>query len=199
VELSEGDGLGGKMNGLEIGGSNLDVLLQGITFTKTPGNTYATSYPIRVAGTFSKLTFKDVEVAYAEAPNVILGGTFDDVYIEDCYFHHGGSWGFVSGGTVNKMTVINSDFEYNGQVDPAHGNGFDLAGPSSTNVLVEGGTFNNNTSKGINLCNITDASFTDITASNNSGAPRGGKGVVVWEWMGASQDLVFNNPTLTNN
>ncbi|GAJ17364.1 unnamed protein product, partial [marine sediment metagenome] len=109
-----------------------------------------------------------------------------------------GTWGFVSGGTVNKMTVINSDFEYNGQVDPAHGNGFDLAG-SSTNVLVEGGTFNNNQSKGINLTNTTNATFTNITASGNGGATKGGKGVVVWDWTGASQDLVFNNPTLTNN
>ncbi|MDD3726430.1 MAG: hypothetical protein PHI44_04475, partial [Candidatus Ratteibacteria bacterium] len=69
IELSEGNSLGGKMNGIEIRGSNLNVRLQCLTLTRREGNTYATSYPIRVAetaSTFTNLSLIDVEVAYAE-------------------------------------------------------------------------------------------------------------------------------------
>ena len=200
VELSSDS----KMNGVEIRGSALDVTIQGITFTKRSGNTYATSFPLRIAetlSTFTKLTLIDVEVAYAKATNVLLGGkgTFDEVYIENCNFHDAGAWGFMSGGTINKITVKNSDFEYNGQVDLGHGNGFDLTGPVSTNVLVEGGSFSNNTQAGINLMQVSDATFRDLIANDNCGNPGGGFGIKLDEWGGKSQNILFENCTATGN
>jgi hypothetical protein len=205
IQLSEGNSLpGGKMNGVEIRGSNLEVRLQGLLFTKRPGNTHATSFPLRIAETassFTKLTMIDVEVAYAEASDVILGGNgvFTEVYIEDCYFHHAGTWGFLGSGTINKITVINSDFEYNGQVDPAHGNGFDLTGPSSTNVLVDGGSFSYNKQAGINLMQVSNAIFTNLVANNNIGASGGGFGIKLDEWGGKSQNILIDTCIASDN
>ena len=204
IELSEGKSLGGKTNGIEIRGSGLNVLLQGLTFTRKPGNTYATSFPIRVAettSTFTKLSFIDIEVAYAEGPNVNLGGagTYAEVYIEDCYFHHGGTWGFVGSGTINKITVIDSRFEDNGQKDPGHGIGFDLTGTSSKNILIDGGNFSNNKHTGINLMRVSDAIFRNFVANNNGGHPGGGFGVKLDEWGGKSQNILFENFTASGN
>jgi len=203
VELSSES----KMNGVEIRGSALDVTIQGITFTRRPGNTYATSYPLRIAetsSTFTKLTLIDVEVAYAMATNVLLGGdksisTFNEVYIENCNFHHAGAWGFMSCETINKITVKDSDFEYNGQLDAGHGNGFDLTGPVSTNVLVEGGSFSYNKQAGINLMRVSDATFRDLIANNNGGSSGGGFGIKLDEWGGKSQNILFENCTATGN
>lgn len=196
IELSEGNGLGGKMNGIEIRGSGLTVSLQGLTLTRRSGNTYATSYPIRVAETsssFNYLSFVDVEVEYAEASDVILGsnGSFTEIYLEDCSFHHAGTWGFLGSGTISKITVLNSDFEYNGQADAAHGVGFDLTGTSSTNVLVDGGSFSYNKQAGINLMRVSDAVFRNFIADNNAGASGGGFGVKLDEWGGKSQNILF--------
>ena len=200
VELSSDS----KMNGVEIRGSALDVTIQGITFTRRSGNTYATSYPLRIAetpSTFTKLTLIDVEVAYAKATNVFLGGngTFDEVYIENCNFHNAGAWGFMSSGTINKITVKDSDFEYNGQVDAEHGNGFDLTGPVSTDVLVEGGSFSYNTQAGINLMQVSNATFRDLIANDNGGSSGGGFGIKLDEWGGKSQNILFENCTATGN
>jgi hypothetical protein len=204
VELSEGNGLGGKMNGVEIRGSNLDVTIEGITFTRRPGNTYATSYPLRVAETsssFNSLTLRDVEVCYAEAANVILGGngTFNNIHVEDCNFHHAGTWGFVGSGTINGMVVSDSDFVHNGQRDPGHGVGFDLTGTSSTNVTVTGGNFSNNKQAGINLMRISNSSFTGCVANNNAGAGGGGFGIKLDEWGGKSQNITFEHCVATGN
>jgi parallel beta-helix repeat protein len=204
VELSEGNGLGGKMNGVEIRGSNLDVTIEGITFTRRPGNTYATSYPLRVAETsssFNSLTLKDVEVGYAEAANVILGGngTFNNIHVEDCNFHHAGTWGFMGSGTINGMVVSDSNFVHNGQRDPGHGVGFDLTGTSSTNVTVTGGNFSNNKQAGINLMRISNSSFTGCVANNNAGAGGGGFGFKLDEWGGKSQNIVFEQCTASGN
>jgi hypothetical protein len=204
IQLSEGNGLGGKMNGVEIRGSNLDVHLEGLNFTKRHGNTYATTFPLRIAETassFTKLTMIDVEVAYAEASDVILGGNgvFNEVYIENCYFHHAGTWGFLGSGTINKITVINSDFEYNGQVDPGHGVGFDLTGPSSTNVLVDGGSFSNNKQAGINLMRVSNAVFRNLVANDNSGASGGGFGIKLDEWGGKSEDILIEKCIASGN
>ncbi len=204
VELSEGNGLGGKMNGVEIRGSNLDVTIEGMTFTKTPGNTYATSYPIRIAETassFNSLTLRDVEVGYAEAANVMLGssGNFTNITVEDCNFHHAGTWGFLGSGIVNGMVVSDSNFVYSGQVDPGHGVGFDLTGTSSTNVSVTGGNFSNNKQAGINLMRISNSSFTGCVANNNAGAGGGGFGIKLDEWGGKSQNITFEQCVATGN
>ena len=84
VELSQG-----KMNGVEIRGTDLDVLIEGITFTRNTSNTYASNYNLRIAetsSTFDSLILRDVEVAYANAPNVNLGsnGDYAEVIIENC-------------------------------------------------------------------------------------------------------------------
>jgi hypothetical protein len=195
----------GKMNGMEIRGSGLSVTIEGITFTRQPGQTYASNYGLRIAettSTFNSLVLRDVEVAYAQASNVMLegsaGSTFSQVDIEDCYFHHAGSWGFVSGSTINNMTVRDSRFEYNGQVDPSHGNGFDLTGTSS-NVLVDGGSFNNNTQSGINLMGLSNAIFRNFVANNNAGASGGGFGVKLDEWASKSQNITFEKFTANGN
>jgi len=203
IELREHSG-SIAINGIEIDGSNLNVLLQGLTLTRIPGKTYASGFPIRVAGTastFTKLSLIDVEVAYADGPNVNLGGagTYTEVYIEDCYFHHGGTWGFLGSGIINKITVIDSRFEYNGQKDPGHGIGFDLTGTSSKNVLIDGGSFSNNKHTGINLMRVSDAIFRNFVANSNGGASGGGFGVKLDEWGGKSQNILFENFTASGN
>ena len=109
-----------KQNGVEIRGTSLTVLIQGLTFTKKPANTYAASFNLRIAetaSTFTSLILRDVEVSYANGPNVNLGtnGVYNQVIIEDCNFHHAGTWGLYSQGQLpNGMTVTNSHFDYNG-------------------------------------------------------------------------------------
>jgi len=190
-----------KQNGVEIRGTSLTVLIEGITFTKKPVNTYAASFNLKIAetpSTFTSLVLRDVEVAYANGPNVNLGtnGVFNQVIIENCNFHHAGTWGLYSQGQLpNGMTVTNSHFDYNGLYDPGHGIGFDLTSYSgSPSVTVTGGTFNYNTAKGINLLRTSSSTFNNIQVNNN-----GQEGVCLWEWYGTSQNLIFNNPTLNSN
>jgi hypothetical protein len=195
VELSQG-----KMNGVEIRGTDLDVLIEGMTFTRRPANTYASNFNLRIAetsSTFNSLILRDVEVAYANGPNVNLGsnGIYDEVIIEDCNFHHAGSWGFYSQGLISDLTVTDSKFDDNGVVDPGHGIGFDLSsGAGSSNVFVSGGTFNQNTAKGINIVKTSSATFEDVEANYN-----GEHGVALWEWIGSSSDLVFNDSEFSHN
>ncbi|MBN2551069.1 MAG: right-handed parallel beta-helix repeat-containing protein [Anaerolineales bacterium] len=196
-----------KTNGLEIYGSSLNVTIQGITFTKLPTNTYGPGYAIRageVASTFTSLVFRDVEVAYAAGRNIFLdnNGVFTSVTLDQCNIHHSGAWGLSAQGQLNGLSATDSHFDNNGSSDPSHGIGFDLnpkAGATATNITVTGGSFSNNTSKGINLLKTSNATFSGFTASNNSGAPGGGFGVSLWEWAGTSTNLTFSNATLTGN
>ena len=197
--------LSGLQHGVEIRPDGTgNVLVEGIAFTKRAANTKSSDWAVIVGetgGTFNNLTFKDVEVAWGQARNLYLANaTYNSVVLENCNIHHSGAWGFSARGTITSMAVTDSHFDNNGWDDPSHGIGFDLDMPISVSSLtVTGGTFNNNKSKGINLVNTNNATFTDITASNNSGASAGGFGVSLWEWIGTSQNLVFNNPTLTDN
>ena len=107
--------LSGLQNGMAIRGTNLSVTLQGIRFTRIPGNSWSSSFPLKIAETSSSFTLLqliDVEVEYGYGSNIQLGaaGTYSNVVIQDCYSHHAGSWGFVSGGTINQMSVTDSDF-----------------------------------------------------------------------------------------
>ncbi|MBD3335409.1 MAG: hypothetical protein GF355_07815, partial [Candidatus Eisenbacteria bacterium] len=202
IELSQNGG-----NGIEIRGADLTVIVEGITFTRRPGNTYASNYNLRIAETassFDQLTLRDVEAAYAYAPGVNLGpnGTFDDVVIENCNFHHCGTWGFLSQGVVTGMTVIDSHFGDNGVRDPDHGIGFDLSSGSGTsNVTVTGGTFNNNAQKGINIVKSDNVVFDGVTLSGNGATGVNPSGFVLWEWQNGSgtTDLTVTNATITGN
>lgn len=181
-----------------------DFLIQGITFTKREGNAKSAGWGIIVGetgGTFNSLVFRDVEVAYAEARNVFLGNaTYNSVTVEDCNIHHSGNWGFSARGTIGSLVVTNSHFDDNGWSDKKYGIGFDLDMPISVAQLtVTGGTFDRNTSKGINLVNTNNATFSGFTANHNSGAPGGGFGVCLWEWVGASSGLVFENADASHN
>jgi len=193
------------MNGVEIHGSSLDVTIRGITFTRQPGNTYATSYPLRIAetsSTFTSLVLKDVEVAHAHAANVHLGGagTFESITIENSSFHHAGTWGFLASGQINSMTVTDSDFEHNGQVDASHGIGFDLAGPGPfTNITVIGGSFSHNKHTGLGMAQASNVTIKNVVASYNGGHPGAGFGVRIDEWQGKTQNVLIENATASYN
>jgi len=113
VELTQG-----KMNGVEIRGSGLSVTIEGITFTRQPGQTYASNYGLRIAettSTFDKLVLRDVEILHAPDTGVHLGsaGTFADVTIDDCKFSNN-KWALAHyGGTVTTMAIENSKFQNN--------------------------------------------------------------------------------------
>ena len=193
-------------NGVEIRGTDLDVRLEGLTFTRRTGNTVAASFNLRIgetSSTFTSLEMVDVEVAYANGRNVFFdgSGTYDNILVEDCNFHHSGAWGFSLRGVVDAITVTDSHFDDNGVVDSEHGIGFDIDMPLTVNgpIVVSGGTFNRNTSKGINLVKTANATFDGIDASDNSGAAAGAFGVSLWEWQSASSNLEFTNSTFTGN
>jgi len=194
IELTEG-----KTNGVEIRGSNLSVTIEGITFTKRPDAAYASNFGLRIAETtssFTSLVLRDVEVAYANATNIFLGdkGTFSSVTLEDVYSHHAGTWGFLSSGTLSQMTVTDSRFEYSGQVGPGHGNGFDLTGVSS-NITVTGGSFSYNTQAGINMRNVSNSTFKDLSANNNNKF-----GIKIDQWgVGKTHGIEFENVIAMNN
>ena len=192
--------LTGLQHGLEIRGTNTNVLIEGITFTRTPGNTYSAEWAIVVGetgGSFANLTFRDVEVAYAKARNVYLAAaTYQNILVENCNIHHAGAWGFSARGTaINGMTVRNSTFEYNGEDDPKHGIGFDIDIPDNVqHITIEGGSFSHNWCKGINLVKVNDVNLKGITANENGEA-----GICLWEWMGTSSNIQIENATLNNN
>ncbi|RPH46550.1 MAG: hypothetical protein EHM91_07020, partial [Planctomycetota bacterium] len=195
----------GKTNGVEIYGSNLDVRIEGMTFTYRTGQTVASGFNFRVgevATTVTSLVFSDVEVAYGAGRNVFIdgNGTYQAITVEGCSFHHSGAWGFSVRGVVNGITITDSDFEYNGLSDAAHGIGFDIDMPITiSNIQVTGGSFSHNKAKGINLVKTVNASFEGIIANSNGGAPGGGFGVSLWEWVSASGSLSFTNSSFSNN
>jgi hypothetical protein len=197
--------LSGLQHGIEIRPDGTGALvMQGMTFTKRTANPKSADWAIIVAelgGTFNSLTFRDVEVAWGQARNLYLASaTYHSVVLDDCNIHDAGTWGFSVRGTVDSLVVKDSHFDYSGWYDASHGIGFDIDMPISiASVNVTGGTFNYNKSKGINLVKTSNAVFTDITASNNGGAPGGGFGVSLWEWSGTSQDLAFDSPVLEDN
>ncbi len=195
----------GKGNGVEIYGSALDVIIEGITFTHRTGYTVASGFNIRageVASTFNSLVFRDVESAYATGRNVFIdgNGTYTNITVENCGFHHSGAWGFSVRGVVVALNITDSDFEYNGTSDAAHGIGFDIDMPITVSgITVQGGSFSHNKAKGINLVKTTNATFTGITASSNAGAPGGGFGISLWEWVSASSGITVEESTIENN
>jgi hypothetical protein len=182
----------GKTNGVEVRGPDVsDVLIEGITFTRRDGADYASNFNLRfgeTATTFDSLVLRDVEVAWAKGRNVYLdgNGVYNGVLVEDSSFHNAGAWGFSARGTINSMEVKDSNFDDNGWDLPANGIGFDIDIPTvAMNITVEGGSFSGNTKKGINLTNITDATFTGVTANDNE------QGITLYEWRGVSSNVSF--------
>lgn len=195
-----------KNDGLLIEGPNLDLHFEGLTFTHRAPGTLASLFNIHIgaAGAANAdVTFIDVESAYANGRNVILGanGTWDSVTVTDSNFHHAGYWGFSIAGQAKDVTVDNSHFDDNGTLASTHGIGFDLeTSGGTTNVRVNDSTFNNNkssnpnTSKGINLLKTTDAVFDNIEATGNAA------GIALIEWVGPlTSDIEILNSSLTAN
>jgi parallel beta-helix repeat protein len=190
----------GKTNGVEIRGENItDILIEGFTFTRRDGADHASNFNLRfgeTATTFDSLVLRDVEVAWAKGRNVALdvNGTYHGVVIEHSNFHTSGAWGFSARGVVDSMHVEESRFDDNGWDNPAHGIGFDIdVGTQAQNISVIGGSFSNNTSKGINLTNLKDSTFTGVTANDNTQA------IVLYEWRGASENIIIAGCTAHGN
>jgi hypothetical protein len=195
-----------KQHGMEIVSPASNVRIEGIAFTRLPGNTYSAAWGIIIGetgGSFTNVTLKDVDIAYASSRNVaMLNATYTSILLENCNVHHSYGWGLTARGTIGTITVLNSHFDYNGDLTnhPEWGIGFDIDMPQSVgNLIITGGTFNHNTAKGINLVKISAATITGVDASYNAGAPGGGFGISLWEWAGTSQNIDIINCTLNNN
>jgi len=191
-----------KMNGIEIYGANLDITLEGMTLTKQAANPFAATFNVRAAesaSSFTNMTFRDVESAYAADRNAILGaaGTFAAVRVEDSNFHHGAYWGLSINGPAAAITVDNSHFDNNGLPTSSHAIGFDI--DAANNVNITDSTFNNNngadtsTSKGINFLRTTNAVLDGIEVTDNYA------GIVIWEWLGTTSNITIRNSTITDN
>jgi len=108
----------GKTNGVVIYGSDLDVLIEGVTFTKRDGAAHASNYCLRIAesaSTFENLVLRDVEILHAKDTGVHMGsaGVFADVIIDDCEFRNN-KWALAHYGSfVADMTIENSTFKNN--------------------------------------------------------------------------------------
>lgn len=195
-----------KQHGLEIVTPASAVTIQGITFTKMDSNTQSAGWAIiagETGGSFASLVFDDVEVSHASSRNIaLLNATWQDIDMINCNIHHSFGWGMTVRGTITSITVTNSHFDYNGDLTnhPEYGIGFDIDMPQSVAALIiNGGTFNHNTAKGVNLVKISSANIEGIDASYNGGAPGGGFGISLWEWAGASSNMNINDCNITGN
>lgn len=194
----------GKTNGVEIRGDNLNVTLEGMTFTRRDGSDFGPGFGLRIAETtssFTGFTLRDVEVSYMNGRNVQFGaaGTYTGIVIEDSDFHHAGSWGMSIDGPTTGLTVTGSTFTDNGLVDATHGVGLDLGNGGITNVVVEESDFSRNTMKGVNLVKTTNALFDDITV-DETGPTAQNSAFTIWEWAGSeSSNITIQNSQFRNN
>ncbi len=193
-------------NGVEIRGTagNIDVTLEGITFTKESAG--GPGFAVRVGEATSRtynLVFRDVEIAWGDGRNLFLdgtGNTYASVLIEDCNLHHAGQWCCSMRGTLGDIQILNSYFDDNGWSNPSYGIGLDLEAPTAmTSFVMQGGSCSRNTSKGVNLCKVSNASFSGVRMNDNTGSPGGGFGVSLWEWASASSGLLFEHCEFRNN
>ncbi len=185
----------GVMNGLEIRGSDLDVTLQGLTFTREDASANSANFALRIGetvSTFSNLTLRDVEVAYAAANNLWTGATITSLTVEDCNFHHSSDYGFTSYGTITSGTIDNSHFDDN------TGTGLQLAGPT-TNVLVTGGTMNHNGAAGFSGRQLSGVTFRDVVANNNHATDGYGFAIIEKLAGSGSSNVSFENVTANDN
>jgi parallel beta-helix repeat protein len=204
IGLSEG-----KQNGLEIRGANLDVHLEGITFTKRTGAVNGPQRALRIgetASTFNSLTMIDVEVTHASLHNVALDGGANIALFNmaNCSFTDAGNTGFYSFATIAGGTWSDNIFDLNGTLDD-WGGGLHLAGPTS-DLTVTGGSMSNNSHVGFAGRRLTNVSFENIVASENNGpagtpGPKGeqGIGMAINEKTDKSENVTFTNITASNN
>ncbi|MGB4204967.1 MAG: right-handed parallel beta-helix repeat-containing protein [Bacteroidales bacterium] len=203
-------------NGLEIRGTNADIWIEGISFTRRSGNDNSAGFAIRVGegagNSFNSLTFKDVEAAYAGGRNLLLdNASYTNVTIEDCNFHNAfstvdKSWGASVRGTVGTMTITDSHFDDNGY--DAGGTfmgkdcrGLDFDGLVSIGTLsISGSTFNHNSANGLVFTNTTNATVTGCEIKDNGHDMINKAGVFVWEWRGSgSSNLKFIDCNVDGN
>jgi parallel beta-helix repeat protein len=202
VGLSEG-----KQNGVEIRGTNLDVHLEGITFTKRTGATNGPQRALRIgetASTFNSLTMTDVEVTHAALHNVALDGnaTITFLTVTDSKFTDAGDSGFYSFAAINGGTFTDNVFDMNGRNDE-YGGGLHLAGPTS-NLIVTGGSMSNNAHVGFAGRRLTNVTFEDISANENGPGNPGllgyqGYGMVINEKHSVSENVTFTNINMIDN
>jgi hypothetical protein len=202
VELTEG-----KANGVEIrqtaydAGNPLDVIIEGMTFTKASGSTNAANRGLKIGETQSaidSLTLRDVEVSYAAVNNIEICGpsTIVVLTIENSNFHHAGSHGLMAPGDISSGTITNTHFDNNGRLD-IWASGMHLFGHTS-DLLVTGCSMSNNTDSGFNGRQLTNVTLKDIVASDNTHAA-GGYGIAISEKASSSSDVTLENITAENN
>jgi len=195
-------------NGLEIEPDGTgNVTVEGFTFTKETANDYSADFAVRAgqtAGHFNSLVFRDVEVAFAEAQNLLFQGvsTYGSIELDGVIIHDGGVKGFTMQGTAANALIKNSSFNHNGYQantctpnDACQGNGFNFEdGTITGKMTIEDTEFKDNQGIGLNLLNAEHVEINDIEVSGNH------YGVILNVWGSQTAgDIEFNNPNLTGN
>jgi len=116
--------------------------------------------------------------------------------IEDCNFNNAGTNGLMSPADIGSGTITNSHFDNNGQSN-VWASGMHLFGDTS-DLLVTDCSMNNNSDSGFNGRGLTNVTFRNVTASNNSHAG-GGYGIAISEKTGGSSDITLENITAEYN
>mgnify|MGYP001336780909 CR=1 FL=1 len=194
-----------KTNGLMIDGSNLDIVIEGLTFTHRAAGTNAAGFNIRIGETNAvgaDVTFTDVESAYATARNASMEapGTYGTVLLDRVNMHHSVQWGMGIDSTVSNLTVTDSHFDDNGRDYSPLGTGLYLAAGLKQNVLIEDSTFNRNTAfnnpasgAGLWLDSVEGVTIQNIEATGNN------YGVNIAASLADSSDILMENSAITGN
>jgi PKD repeat protein len=214
VELNERNNPpGAHMDGISISASN--VLLEGMKFTMKPGNNWACGFNIRFginvhtpppANTYSNIVLRDIESELSFGSNLVFDGayTYNNVEIENCNIHHSTTERCLyqsPSTTINDFTVTDSNFDNAGYGNPAVGDpiGFNLQG-TTTDLEINGGTFNNNPNGGIGIRRVTNAVIEDVTVINSGYEASGTRsGIGIWEDMSSTSNIEIINPTVSNS
>ena len=202
---------GAHVDGMSISASNVTV--DGMTFTKIPGNDYACGFNIRAginvhtpppSNTFENIVLRDVESEYSYSSNVIFDGgyTYENVVIENCNIHHSYTercFYQSPSVTMDGFSVINSHFDHAGYGDPNVGSpiGFNLQG-TTNDLTITGGTFNQNPDGGIGIRRTTNAVIEDVLVNHSGYSTWSFSGIGVWEDLGTTTNIQIINPTVTN-
>ncbi len=194
-----------KTNGLLIDGSNLDIVIEGLTFTHRAAGTNAAGFNIRIGETNAvgaDVTFTDVESAYATARNASMEapGAYGTVLLDRVNMHHSVQWGMAIDNTVSNLTVTDSHFDDNGRDYSPLGTGLYLAAGLKQNVLIKDSTFNRNTAynnpasgAGLWLDSVAGVTIQNIEATGNN------YGVNIAASLADSSDILVENSAITGN
>ncbi|MBP9658093.1 MAG: PD40 domain-containing protein, partial [Candidatus Promineofilum sp.] len=196
-----------KTNGLLIDGTNLDIVIEGLTFTHRAAGTNATGFNIRIGETNAAgadVTFTDVESAWATARNASMeaNGTYGTVILDQVNMHHSVQWGMAIDSTVSNLTVTDSHFDDNGRDYSPLGTGLYLAAGLKQNILIQNSTFNRNkrfgnsqpySGVGLWLDSVDGVVMQNIEANGNN------SGVSIGASLVNSSDVLLENSTITGN